>query len=75
MNFPVFPSHIRTELSQEDEATKRPSGEKATWKICRWCPVRRVMGLLEGRDGDDEKGDHRKSVWSSEPEMRSSGVF
>lgn len=33
------------------------------------------MGLLEGRDGDDEKGDHRKSVWSSEPEMRSSGVF
>jgi hypothetical protein len=47
--------------------------------MCDWCPWRRVSGFVGG-DGDGEweeeegKRDQRKSVWSSEPVIRSSGV-
>lgn len=40
--------------------------------------MRRATGFVEaepGEDGDgDGKGDQRKRVWSSDPEIRSSGV-
>ena len=65
-NLPVRPSHTRTLLSQAADAAHRPSGEKATWETWRWWPVSRAMGLVE------ERGDQRKRVWSSEPEMSSS---
>ena len=79
INFPVRPSHIRTLLSQAADAAHRPSGENATCDICRWWPVNRATGLViecwPEDDGDDAgKGDHRKRVWSSEPEMSNSGV-
>ena len=82
-NLPVRPSHTRTELSHAALAAQRPSGLNATCATCRWCPVRRARGLSfpprsaaaaaaspeAVREG---KSDHRKSVWSSEPEMSSS---
>lgn len=77
-NFPVRPSHTRTAPSHPADAAHRPSGENATWLIWRWCPVRRARGLVLEGGGTAEgegKGDQRKRVWSSEPEMRSSGVL
>lgn len=80
-NFPVRPSHSRTLLSQAADATNFPSGENTTCDICLWWPVRRATGfvidlgaspLLAGED--EGKGDHKKRVWSSEPDIRSSGV-
>jgi len=80
--FPVQPSPIRTLLSHAAEAAHLPWGGNATCDICHWCPVNRDTGLvieeecwLEIDDGDEKgKGDKRKRVWSSEPEMNSSGV-
>ncbi len=82
-NLPVRPSHTRTELSHAALAAHRPSGLNATWEICRWCPVSRVRGFsfpprsaaADDASEDavrDGNSDHRKSVWSSEPEIRSS---
>ncbi|KAJ3533492.1 hypothetical protein NMY22_g7310 [Coprinellus aureogranulatus] len=80
-NLPVLPSHIRTLLSHALDAAHLPSGENATCEICFWWPVSLVSGFVtdvrvsDDDAGDDEgKSDQRKSVWSSEPEMRSSGV-
>jgi hypothetical protein len=71
-NLPVRPSQILTELSNPADATNRPSGEKATWLTCFWCPVRRATGFLgvaaADRDAPAWSGQ-RNSVWSSEPVM------
>jgi hypothetical protein len=77
-NFPIRPSQTRTAPSHPADAAHRPSGKNATWLIWRWCPIRQVRGLvLEvfGCGCGEGKGDQSKRVWSSEPEMRSSGVL
>lgn len=76
-NFPVRPSHIRTAPSHPADAAHRPSGENATCEIWRWCPVRRARGFVvrDAEEREEEKGDQRKRVWSSEPEIKSSGVL
>ena len=80
-NFPVRPSHTLTAPSHPADAALLPSGEKATCDIWRWCPVSRARGFVADpvvgvEDGDEEgKGDQRKRVWSSEPEISSSGVL
>jgi hypothetical protein len=45
-HFPVLPSQSLTALSNPALAINRPSGLKATWLTCFWCPVRRATGFL-----------------------------
>ena len=75
-NLPLLPSHILTALSKPALATSRPSGEKATWLTCFWCPVIRAIGFLgvavDEKD-DDAWSGQRKSVWSSDPVIIVSG--
>lgn len=82
-NFPVRPFHIRTLLSHAALAAHWPFGLNTTCATWRWCPVRRAMGLSlpprsmaaseeEVEEAREGKSDHRKSVWSSDPETRSS---
>ena len=77
-NLPDLPSHTLTLLSHAADAAHLPSGEKATWDTCRWCPVSLATGLVTAFPVNDEeyegKTDHRKRVWSSDPDMSSSGV-
>lgn len=69
--FPVRPSHNLTALSKPALAIHRPSGENATWLTCFWCPVSRAIGFL---GFSDASGDHKNSVWSSEPVIINSGL-
>ena len=72
-HLPVRPSHSFTALSNPALAIYLPSGLKATWLTCFWCPVNLARGFFGFADGG-LTGGHRKRVWSSEPEMSCSGV-
>ena len=66
--FPVLPSHNLTDLSKEQLAIVRVSGEKHTWLISCWWPVILLIGF------ESTSGCHIYNVKSSEPDTNFSGL-
>eukprot|EP01139_Manchomonas_bermudensis_P020465 Amastigsp_a678841_165.p2 type:complete len:357 gc:universal Amastigsp_a678841_165:1291-221(-) len=60
MNFPVSPAQSLTDLSNDADATRFPSGENTTELTGCWWPVSRATGFLLSY------GAQRMSVWSSD---------